>query len=377
MTIADLVIDGQMRRVLMQAPKNGFFYVLDAATGELISAEPLTEISWATHVDLTTGRPVETPDARYDATGRGFRSRQNPNGVHTWHSMSYSRDTGLVYIPIHQGNFTFAPDRAFALRPMTSNVGIGPDLEAPTDPAVLAREFEEALASAQGRLIAWDPVAQREVWRVERAGPANGGALSTSGGLVFQGTGTGQFTALDARTGDTLWSAETQTGVMAAPATYEVGGVQYVAIAVGTGGSWGVIGGAGNRKGNDLPNRSRLLVYALDGSAALPPPAPPPERVLVPPPATADADTVAAGAGHYATYCSRCHGFGADGSGILPDLRYSAMLSSAESFAAVLLDGTLAPRGMASFRPVLDADATEAIRAYVIDRAHALPAAGQ
>src|SRR5690606_27406934 len=111
-------------------------------------------------------------------------------------------------------------------------------------------------------------VAQREVWRVERAGPANGGTLATAGGLVFQGTGSGQFTALDARTGRQLWSAETQTGVMAAPVTYEVDGRQYVAIAVGTGGSWAVSGRRGpNFKGNDLPNRSRLLVYALGGRA--------------------------------------------------------------------------------------------------------------
>src|SRR5690606_28749117 len=126
MTIADLTIDGRARRVLMQAPKNGFFYVLDAATGELLSAEPLTEIAWATHVDLATGRPVETPEARYDATGRPFRSRQNPNGVHTWHSMSFSRDTGLVYIPIHQSDFTFAAPERFEPVPMLSSVGTGP-----------------------------------------------------------------------------------------------------------------------------------------------------------------------------------------------------------------------------------------------------------
>jgi alcohol dehydrogenase (cytochrome c)/quinohemoprotein ethanol dehydrogenase len=362
----------------MQAPKNGFFYVLDAKTGALISAKPISEISWATHVDLATGRPVETPEARYDVTGKPFRSRQNPNGVHTWHSMAYSRDTGLVYIPIHQADFTFAPDTSFGLKPLTTNVGIGPDPTASRDPAEQARVAQALLASGGGRLIAWDPVAQREVWRVERAGPANGGALATAGGLVFQGTGTGEFTALDARSGAPLWSAPTQTGVMAAPVTYELGGKQYVAIAVGTGGSWAVSGRRGsNFKGNELPNRSRLLVYALDATAALPTPAPTPARTLAPPAATASADTIALGGARFGLYCSRCHGNEADNVGILPDLRYSPTLSSAEAFASVVLGGSLAATGMASFSTVLGPSDAEALRAYVIDRAHVLAAANR
>lgn len=371
MTIADLAIDGRTRRVLMQAPKNGFFYVLDAANGELISARPFTEIAWATHVDLTTGRPVETPEARYDATGRPFLSKQSPNGAHTWHSMSYSRDTGLVYLPVHQADHVFAADTNFGPRALTTNVGTGADPNLPTDRGALARVNDALVESAKGRLIAWDPIAQREVWRVERAGPANGGALSTAGGLVFQGTGTGRFTALDARSGDELWSADTQTGVIAAPVSYEVNGTQYVAVAVGTGGSWGAGGRRLNAKGNDLPNRSRLLVYALDAGAELPPPTGPAVRTLALPPATADAATVAQGAGAYGTYCARCHGADAENFGISPDLRYSPMLTSAEAFAGVVLEGLRAPAGMASFAEVLDVSAAEAIRAYVVERAHA------
>src|SRR4030095_987683 len=233
--LADLDIDGAKRRVVMQAPKNGFFYVLDAKTGELISAKNFTEVSWATGVDMKTGRPIENPEARYNQTKKLFHSLQNPNGAHTWHSMSYSPETGLVYIPIHSSNFVYGNDPNYKPKLLTTNLGVDFSGDAPAN----AKAAEEALASAQGRLIAWDPVAQKEVWRVERAGPANGGALSTAGGLVFQGTGTGEFTAIAAETAQQPWSSPTQTGVLAAPVSYEVDGKQYVAILVGSGGSWG------------------------------------------------------------------------------------------------------------------------------------------
>jgi alcohol dehydrogenase (cytochrome c)/quinohemoprotein ethanol dehydrogenase len=365
--LADLAIDGTKRRVVMQAPKNGFFYVLDAKTGQLISAKNITEISWATHVDLKTGRPVENPAARYNKTGRYFHSRQNPNGVHTWHSMSYSPQTGLVYIPIHSSSFVFGHDSRFKPQLMGNNLGLDFSGNIPAD----AKAAADALASAQGRLIAWDPIAQKEVWRVERAGPANGGALSTAGGLVFQGTGMGEFTALDAATGATLWSSQAHTGIMAAPISYEIDGKQYVAIMVGSGGSWGMIGGDANIKGNNLPNISRLLVFGLDGTAKLPPPPPRPQRTLAPPPSTASAATIGAGAAAFGAYCGNCHGAGAVSLGILPDLRYSKALHSADTWRSIVLGGVMEDQGMASFATVLDAKSAEAIRAFVIAQANA------
>ena len=366
--VADLRLDNQVRRVVMQAPKNGFFYVLDAKTGELISARNFTDITWATHVDMKTGRPVETAGARFYKTNAPFLSRQNPNGAHTWHPMSFSPQTGLVYIPLHLQNFTYSHESDFTPTQMTTNLGIRRGLM-PSDPA------ERALArqnNSGGRLIAWDPVAQREVWRVERQGAANGGVLSTAGGLVFQGTGMGDFVALDAKTGGQLWSAETQTGVIAAPITYAVGSTQYVAIVVGTGGSWAMQGTPASMNGNTLPNRSRLLVYAMDGAAKLPEPAPPPVRQLSPPPATAPREIVARGEKTFGTYCGRCHGReGAANAGILPDLRYSKALESSDLWSAVVLGGVLKANGMASFAPVVNAEEAEAIRAYVIAQANA------
>jgi alcohol dehydrogenase (cytochrome c)/quinohemoprotein ethanol dehydrogenase len=365
--LADITIGGAERRVVMQAPKNGFFYVLDAKTGELISAKNFTEVSWATHIDLKTGRPVETPTARYNQTGRFFRSLQNPNGAHTWHSMSYSPRTGLMYIPIHSAAFVYGHDAAYKPRRMAANLGVDFSGNAPAD----AKAAEAALASAQGRLIAWNPVTQTEVWRVERAGPANGGALSTAGGLVFQGTGSGEFTAIDARTGQPLWSSPTQTGVLAAPVSYQVEGKQYVAIMVGSGGSWGVVAGDANIKGNNLPNISRLLVFSLGGTTTLPAAKPRPERKISAPPSTASPQTIAAGAAAYGIHCSLCHGAGAVNSGILPDLRYSPALQSAETWQNIVMVGALEDGGMASFAPVLDNQTAEAIRAFVIAQANA------
>ncbi|HEX5000663.1 MAG TPA: PQQ-dependent dehydrogenase, methanol/ethanol family [Terriglobia bacterium] len=367
MILADLEINGAKRRVLMQAPKNGFFYVLDAKTGELISANNFTAVSWATGIDMKTGRPLWTPEARYDETGKLFRSLQNPNGAHTWHSMSYSPLTGLVYIPIHHANFVYGNNRNFKPTILATNVGADFSGNAPAN----AKAAEEAYASVGGRLIAWDPIAQKEVWGLDRMGQANGGALSTAGNLVFQGTGMGEFMALNAQSGEQLWSTSVQTGVLAAPISYEVGGKQYVAIMVGSGGSWGMIGGEQNIKGNNLPNISRLLVFALDGKATLPPAPPKGERKLEPPPATAPAATVAAGAGLYGTYCGTCHGAGTAQMGILPDLRYSEALKTADAWSSVVLGGALEDEGMASFKAILDNEKAEAIRAFVIAQANA------
>ena len=362
-TIADLVIDGQERRVLMQAPKNGFFYVLDAETGELISAKNFTDVAWATHIDLETGRPVETPEARYNETGEPFVSLHNPNGAHTWHSMSYSPLTGLVYMPIHGAPFVYGAPESFTPVAMAANQGLDFSGNAMLDP-------DDVLARTYGRLIAWDPVEQREVWRVERAGQANGGALATAGGLVFQGTGSGQFTALDAETGEELWSTHVQTGVIAAPISYAVDGEQHVAIVVGTGGSWGVIGGASNMKGYALPNKSRLLVFKLGGTESLPEPPVFERPPIMPPPSTASDETIAMGAPLYETHCGSCHGAGVVGTGILPDLRRSSYLHDPEAWVQVVVGGALEPNGMASFAPVMNAEQAQAVRAYVVMRAN-------
>jgi alcohol dehydrogenase (cytochrome c)/quinohemoprotein ethanol dehydrogenase len=361
--VADLDIEGTTRHVVMQAPKNGFFYVLDAATGELISAEKFTDVAWATHIDMATGRPVENPAARFNVTGENFLSTHNPNGAHTWHSMSFSPQTKLVYFPIHGTPFIYGAAKEYTTTAMATNLGTDFSGNAALDP-------QEVLAQTYGRLIAWDPVKQEEVWRVERAGPANGGALATAGGLVFQGTGSGQFTAMDATTGAELWSTHAQTGIIAAPMSYMLDGEQYVAILAGTGGSWAMIGGDSNMKGYALENESRLLVYKVGGTSQLPAPTSFTRPPMTPPAHTASDATIAIGAPAYETYCGTCHGAGVVGVGLLPDLRRTPYLHDADAFAQVVLGGALAPNGMASFASVLNQEQAQAVRAYIIMRAN-------
>jgi alcohol dehydrogenase (cytochrome c)/quinohemoprotein ethanol dehydrogenase len=217
MILAELEIDGAERKVIMQAPKNGFFYVLDRQTGEFISGEAFAPMNWATGIDQETGRPNIVPEAYYQKTGAPFESTPGPMGAHNWHSMSFDPNTGLVYLPAQVLGFPYidvADD--YALSDLTVNLGV--DLKAvalPGDPEI-RKTIRQTIG---GHLLAWDPVAQKEVWRVEHGGAWNGGTLSTAGGLVFQGDHKGNFSAYNARTGESLWSQQVQTGVVAAPIT--------------------------------------------------------------------------------------------------------------------------------------------------------------
>ena len=277
--LADLQIDGKARKVAMQAPKNGFFYVVDRENGRLISARPFVPmsqakdtpagmpISWAYDVDVATGRPVENPEARY--RGKPALVRPGPSGAHNWHPMSYSPETGLVYLPAQDNALGYAHDPALDVREGFDNIGVAID-PLPDDEAVRA-----AIRSAsKGMLLAWDPVAQRQVWRSDRTGPWNGGTLATAGGLVFQGTGDGQFLALDAKTGKTLWSADNQAATLAGPISFAVGDEQYVAVTAGYGGSFFLIDSfLGPAQGNPLNGRVLRIQarrHGAEAGAALP-----------------------------------------------------------------------------------------------------------
>src|SRR5690606_31576007 len=250
--VATLPIDGRERRVVMQAPKNGFFYVLDAATGELLSAEKFAAVHWAERIDPATGRPVENPAARYDKTGEPVAVQPSSAGAHNWHPMAYSPQTGLVYLSASDNALIYAPDRRFDPNPRSSNLGI--DLAASSPEAIAA--FSQLPRGAYA--LGWDPVTQRAAWRVE-AEPA--GMLATAGGLVFHGTRNG-LVARSAADGSLLWSsADVHTGVVAAPISFELDGVQHVAVVAGR--------AAGNYY---APTYSRLLVFRRGGTAQLPPP---------------------------------------------------------------------------------------------------------
>ena len=371
--LADLQIDGKIRKVAMQAPKNGFFYVVDRENGRLISAKPFVPmlkaqdtpqgapISWAYAIDQGTGRPLENPEARY--RGKPALVRPGPNGAHNWHPMSFSPQTGLIYLPAQEMAFPYTHDPADEVRDGFNNIGLVID-PLPDDEAVRA-----AIRSAsKGMLIAWDPVAQREVWRSDRRGPWNGGTLATAGGLVFQGTGDGQFLALDARTGKTVWSADNQAATLAGPITYSIAGEQYVAVTAGYGGAFFLIDSfTGPAEGNPL--NGRVYVFKLGGTAAKPVINYRKAPVPMPPTIQVSADEYKRGAQLYERNCTVCHGVGALSSGVLPDLRRSALIQDAGAFRHVVVDGLLAPRGMPRFEKYVSAADAELIRAYVARQA--------
>ncbi len=365
--LADLTIDGKPRKVLMQAPKNGFFYVLDRATGKLISAKNFVPVNWATGVDMKTGRPIENPAARIDKTGKPFVVTPGPLGAHNWHPMAFDQKTGLVFIPAQETAFPFIPEANWKRAKQGFNVGF--DLAAasmPADPVIRAG----AAAATKGALIAWDPVAQKERWRVQYKGPWNGGMLATAGGLVFQGNAAGEFAAYDTKNGTKLWTFPAQTGVVASAATYSVKGEQYVAVLAGWGGAFPITAGVLNDVSGPVRNISRLLVFKLGANGKLPPMPTLAASPLDPPMNKATPAVVLAGGQHYGRYCGVCHGDAAVGSSVLPDLRRSGALGDAKSWATIVHDGALKSGGMASFANVLTVPQMESVRHYVIHRAN-------
>jgi quinohemoprotein ethanol dehydrogenase len=367
MILAELEIDGETRRVLMQAPKNGFFYVLDRATGELLSARNFVDVNWATGIDHATGRPIERPEARYGDTGEPFLGTPGPLGAHNWQPMAFSPQTGLAYFPAMITRFTYVPEDTLEISETGWNTGVDFTGRATSAPA--PRNPRTGIDPPQGYLLAWDPVAQREAWRVQRDGPWHGGALATAGNLVFQGTGQGYFTAQRADTGDALWSFYAQGGILAGPISYAIDGEQYVAVSVGWGGAFAFSGETARRFAPEH-NRPRVLAFKLDGEVTLPPPTPllrP--RTLQPPSEHMPDDIIEAGWEHYHRACAQCHGRNAVAGTIAPDLRYAPTLGDSGVWRTIVHDGALTHRGMIGFGFALSHDDVEAVRAYVVRQA--------
>ena len=362
-TLATLTIDGKPRRVVMQAPKNGFFYVLDAASGKLISAKPYAKISWATDVDMKTGRPNVTPNARYDQGPQLVAPA--PYGMHGWQPMAFSPRTGLVYIPVHYTAFTFERDKDFRYRAAGWNMAIN-DMPMPGPKTV---QEEDALRKLlKGTLVGWDPVRQRAAWSVEQPHFWNGGVMATAGDLVFQGTIDGRFLAYDARDGRQLWSYAAGNGIIGGPISYRLNGEQYVAVNAGS-------GGAAQASSPELLPRTqrrmgRLLVFKLGGTAKAPAYQDQDRPRVDLSAVEAPTGDIAAGQRTFARNCSVCHGANAAGTW-LPDLRHSPMIGAKDSFASVVLEGALEGNGMASFKRLLNEQDAENLRAYLVAQGRA------
>ena len=361
--LADIELNGSSRKVLMQAPKNGFFYVLDRKTGELLSANNYINITWATDVDMETGRPVEVPEARYK--NAPFMVYPSYLGGHNWHPMSYSPQTGLVYIPVLDLPAMYGQPEHFKYNPGIGNTGTNSVVGGlPDDQA----ERDAIGALIKGRLLAWDPVKQQEAWHVEHRGSWNGGTLATAGNLVFQGTADGKLVAYRADTGEQLWDFATQTGVVAPPMSYEIDGEQYISVNVGWGGAFALVFGE-YVQAESLPNVSRVLTFKLGGKTTLPDVPWKAAVVFNPPELTADSETVALGFATYQDVCMGCHGLNAVSGLIIPDLRGSGYLHDEKTWEAVVRGGLLKDRGMASFADNISAEQSRAVLAYVIQQA--------
>ena len=368
--LAQQQVNGKDTPVLYHAPKNGFFFTIDRTDGKLIDAKPFVDgINWATGYDLATGRPIETPEARFYKTGKPFIATPGALGAHNWHPMSYNPATGLVYIPAHQIPQAYSVEASDLdkRKPVGFNVGLSFLAGAlPDDPAV-HRMFT---AMVRGQLVAFDPRSGKVVWSVDHPAAWNGGTMTTAGNLVFQGTSTGRFRAYAADTGKQLLDVDTQSGIVSAPSTFRVAGVQYVAFMTSKGGAFPLVAGIVGGVSRQVPNIPRLVVMKLGGTAKLPPLPAATALEWNPPAPIGTLAAIASGKALYMRYCTVCHGDSAVGNGFTPDLRISATLASAGAWKTVILDGALKDRGMVGFANVLKPAEAEALRAYVIERSN-------
>ena len=356
---ADLTIGGRLRKVLLQANKNGFFYVLDRQTGEFLSAAPFVSgISWASGLDSKTGHPIEFPSVG-DANPKLISPEST--GAHNWNPMAFHPTTGLVYFAARDNTqMVHVPDRKWKYDPKRDNVGIDGNYEGPLFAKMAS------MPPPSGKLLAWDPIAQKAAWSAQYPVLDGGGVLATAGNLVFQGRSDGIFAAYRATDGKQVWQFDAATGIMAPPVTYTVDGVQYMTVMVGWGGAAGLINtpAAGAVK----PGWGRILTFALDGKAILK--APPFGHKNPPRPAITakqDPDAVHAGALLFNSHCFLCHGLNAV-AGPLPDLRYSSK-EVLDSLPSIVLGGARESGGMPSFKKILSEENVKAIRAYIIARA--------
>ena len=358
MILADINIDGAPRKVILHAPKNGFFFVIDRTNGKFISATNFVDVNWATGYDAN-GRPMEVAASRSDGP---YDTIPGPFGAHNWHPMSFNPQTGLAYLPAQNVPVNFTSEKEFSQNAATPgkfggawgwNLGYMLNATPPKAPLL-------------GRLIAWDPVQKKEAWHIEYNAPWNGGTLTTAGNLVFQGTADGRFIAYDATSGKTLWETPTGTGVVAAPATYMVGGVQYLSIAVG----WGGVFGIWDRV-TELRTPGTVYTFAIGGKAKLP------EFVKyqvenllegVP----YDPKDVPEGTALYVAACAPCHAVpGVDNGGNVRNLGFVPK-EEIVNLKDIVFNGPFKDRGMPDFTGKLKDEDVVKIQAFIQGTADAV-----
>jgi quinohemoprotein ethanol dehydrogenase len=367
--LATLDIGGKKVPVLYHAPKNGYFYVLDRRDGSVISATAWSKVTWSTGFDNAAGRPIEAADARYE--NGPVLLYPGAIGAHSVQPMSSSPRTGLVYIPetIAPGAYADIPNISGYVQRSGVHEATGIDFSAGTAPSAAAGEVQ--LGSA---LVAWDPARKVRRWSVKLPGLINGGALSTAGGLVFQGRIDGLLAAYSDETGKLLWSYDTGGPITAPVITYSVGGQQYVTVVNGIAGGSATTGAIGAQFGWDYRTYPRrVLTFAIGGKKRLPPRPPKVQAAAMADSAYVANATLAARGGAIYTdrSCIACHGPEAISAAVAPDLRASGVVLDAGLFRQVVQGGQLAARGMPQYED-LSNDEVEALRQYLRARADAL-----
>ena len=365
MVLGEMVVDGRERKVLLQAPKNGFFYVLDRTNGELLRAHPFGAVTWATHVDMATGRPVENPEAAWEEKPQWVLP--GAGGAHNWQAMSFDQQRGVMYIPTHDLPFFFALPEEYAktgiFKPLDNSMIQGVVIKGSYRRELIAKAG--ALPETKGYLKAFDPLTGKTLWAVEnatvppRAGSLRprvviGGVLATAGGVVFQGDGFGTVSAYNTDNGERLWKFESYGAIQAPPISYEIDGTQYVALVASA--------------NFDYDNYGKLMVFALGGETEL---AEPPKRdrsIPEQPPLTASAEELVRGDELYHQFCFGCHGYEVRGARNA-DLRMMAPAIH-DAFQGIVRDGLLRELGMNGFADALSEEDVELVRQYIISRAN-------
>jgi quinohemoprotein ethanol dehydrogenase len=355
--LGELTINGVERKVIMHAPKQAYFYVIDRETGELLSAEHyVPNTTWSSHVDMATGRPVLNAQAY--PTSEPVLLSPGFGGGHSWNPISFNPQTGLVYIPAQETYqvYSVADEINFRLGASTWAGGRG-------NPELRQQLNKQMQDNEKGYLVAWDPVQQKEVWRVPHPHSGNGGTMTTAGNLVVQSTIRKTLSIYSADKGDLLWEMPIDSVAPGGPVTYEVDGKQYIAINAG----WNSALVYGLNEGG-VPFSyapARLLVFALDATGVQLPPPPEPATLVAPPATQFAREQIERGADLFAGTCQLCHGQNAIGG--LKDLRYMTPETHAE-FNTIVLQGTRADKGMPRQETMTEAQ-VEDIHAYVISRA--------
>jgi quinohemoprotein ethanol dehydrogenase len=357
--LAEFEIRGAARKTLLIAPKNGFHYVLDRLTGKLLAADKFARVNWASHINLETGRPVYSPEAEYWAPDADPIMAIWPNmwGAHNWNPMAWHPDHKLSYIPVID---------------VPSIVSDYEDGDFADTLEIIAEV--DGKRFSPGKLVAFDPLAGEPRWTVEHELPFNGGVMATAGNLVFQGDAKGRFNAYAADTGQRLWSVPTGSSINSAPATYAIGGKQFIVIPIGSGGGVQFYYPEMHST-QDSRGPTRLLAFRLGGGKALPSADVVARQLPDQPKLEATSETIELGKKAYASECSRCHGKAAAArfGGSVPDLRYSDAETHA-AWHAIVVGGSLSANDMPAVG--VDIEESEAIRAYVLSLAEEIRRAG-